>query len=334
MEAFIADINNAKIWLNLMGQGAMENKINILYSMSNSRHAMQTLEIPVVTQARASDDYKPGNSQWKIGISSMFAHAMGVAPFKDTFWTTSTQPGNPYNKSEPNTRLQGFVATLSTGPVGPSDKIGLHNVSLIMRCCNDDGLILKPSKPARAIDSQIYQSAFGSGGPIGEVWTTYSNIGIIDERHFGIILAAEIKNTFHLTPSLAGFGNITGYKVFYMNNPQQLFDFTENSPITITPECTNVEFCVYYISPIIKTSPEIVILGELSKWVPVSPQRVQEINQSDDIIITITGKQSESVTFSFSVDGVIRSINCVLGSSGTAQIYVRAMSCVSSESSP
>ena len=46
-------------------------------------------------QARVSDDYSPGNSQWKIGISSMVAHGLGIAPFKDDFWTTSDQPGNP-----------------------------------------------------------------------------------------------------------------------------------------------------------------------------------------------------------------------------------------------
>ena len=44
-----------------------------------------------------SDDYGPGGTEhFKIGISSMFAHALGVAPFKDNFWTTSVQPGNPY----------------------------------------------------------------------------------------------------------------------------------------------------------------------------------------------------------------------------------------------
>ena len=56
----------------------------------------------------------------------MFAHALYVAPYKDTFWTTPFQPGNPlYGPvSEPNVELQAAIATLSTGPVGPSDAIG------------------------------------------------------------------------------------------------------------------------------------------------------------------------------------------------------------------
>ena len=56
---------------------------------------------------------------------------------------------------EPYTELQSLVATLSTGPVGPSDKIGSSSVELIMKSVNAEGLILKPERPARAVDDQI-----------------------------------------------------------------------------------------------------------------------------------------------------------------------------------
>ena len=39
--------------------------------------------IPVVTQIRVSDDYSPDNSQWIVGDTSMLAHAVGLAAFKD-----------------------------------------------------------------------------------------------------------------------------------------------------------------------------------------------------------------------------------------------------------
>ncbi len=55
------------------------------YCMAYPRHALQSLEIPSVSQIRASDDYVPGfypPSQWTIGSSSIFAHALGLAPFK------------------------------------------------------------------------------------------------------------------------------------------------------------------------------------------------------------------------------------------------------------
>ncbi len=73
---------------------------------------LQTVEIPAVTQIRASNDYQSGLepsgnqvlfwnfilriSKWSIGKSSIVAWALGLFPFKDVFWTTSKQPGNPY----------------------------------------------------------------------------------------------------------------------------------------------------------------------------------------------------------------------------------------------
>lgn len=53
------------------------------YCMPWPRHVMQSLEIQSVTQARVSDDYTPGNQQWKIGDTTILATALGLASFKD-----------------------------------------------------------------------------------------------------------------------------------------------------------------------------------------------------------------------------------------------------------
>ena len=48
----------------------------------------------------SANDYALSGDQWKIGISSMFTDALGIASFKDNFWTTTKQPGNPlYSES-------------------------------------------------------------------------------------------------------------------------------------------------------------------------------------------------------------------------------------------
>ena len=39
--------------------------------------------VPAVTQIRVSDDYIPNNNQWLVGDSTILAHAMGLAAFKD-----------------------------------------------------------------------------------------------------------------------------------------------------------------------------------------------------------------------------------------------------------
>lgn len=97
------------------------------------------------------------------------------------------------------------------GPVGPGDRIGEYtNRTLIMRSCNQDGLLLKPSKPITSIDAQIYAKSLGSAyGPTGEVWSTYSNISRL---FFGILFAADMKNTFNIKPSNAGFNTSVSFE--------------------------------------------------------------------------------------------------------------------------
>ncbi len=79
-----------------------------------------------VTNARASTDYHPGQTNFEIGEPSLFYWAIGIAPSKDDWWTTEVQHGNPYfdNPTEPNWQLLALVVGLSTGPNGPSDGIG------------------------------------------------------------------------------------------------------------------------------------------------------------------------------------------------------------------
>ena len=68
-----------------------------MHPVAYSRHILQSVGIPAVTQARASNDYG-GNAystclrssasahaaavQWNIGITSIFAYAIGLAPSK------------------------------------------------------------------------------------------------------------------------------------------------------------------------------------------------------------------------------------------------------------
>ena len=48
-------------------------------------------------QVRASIDYQLWKNQYQIGVSSLFIHALGMVPYKDTFWTSRLQPDNKYS---------------------------------------------------------------------------------------------------------------------------------------------------------------------------------------------------------------------------------------------
>ena len=102
---------------------------------------------------------------WCCVWESVAAAALMMC-FRQTYRTTTNQPGNPYNGAkELYPALESAVATLSTGPVTPSDGIGLTNVSLVMRSCASDGMLLQPSEPATSIDSTFLFASFGSNGP-------------------------------------------------------------------------------------------------------------------------------------------------------------------------
>ena len=173
--------------------------MGIEYCMSYPRHMLASTEIPAVTQARASDDYHPGHDQWSpMGTTSLFAWAIGVAPSKDNYWSTSVQncpkvkknsKARPSliewtkklthlffvvhffpnrikygNDTEPHNRLQAAVITLSKGPVAPSDAVGKSDRGLIMRSAMEDGTLLQPSRPATMIDAMFERKAFGVTG--------------------------------------------------------------------------------------------------------------------------------------------------------------------------
>lgn len=50
-------------WLMQMGKGAERHDINIQYCMNYPRFLLQSVEIPAVRQARASNDYIPSNEE-------------------------------------------------------------------------------------------------------------------------------------------------------------------------------------------------------------------------------------------------------------------------------
>ncbi|KAK7102674.1 uncharacterized protein [Littorina saxatilis] len=326
IEPLHSDVTLGDTWLTQMASAAAKNKMTIQYCMAGSRHIMHALQTPVVTQARASMDYHPGRDQWKIGVSSIFSYAMRIAPFKDNFWSTSDQPGNKYKQTEPSPETQVIVSVLSTGPVGPSDRIGYSNVSLIMRCCNAEGLILKPSKPATAIDDQIYQTALGSNynGANGEVWTTYSAVGGL---RFGIIFVPNITGQYSITPTKAGF-NMTKNQlaVFEAHDTRTMAKFSEEQPLHISG-CVPSTPCIYHATPLLTQYPPVFLLGELTKVVPVSPQRVTSIDVTgNEVKLYLQGVPNEVAHFTFSVDSNMVTISCQFGSR-SAVLDLNAKSC-------
>jgi hypothetical protein len=94
-----------------------------------------------------------------VAQPSLAAWALGMAPYKDA-WYSSSQESQQRNDPdtgywrwhEPYPRTHALVASLSGGPVLFGDGVNASNRSLILQTCRADGLLLKPDRPATPTD--------------------------------------------------------------------------------------------------------------------------------------------------------------------------------------
>jgi len=345
-------------WLRQMATAAAANGIAIQYCMSHSRHILASVELPAVTQARASGDYHPGNTQWEpLGVSGLFAYALGIAPSKDNYWSTQHQPGYPsgFGKgtNEPFNRLQAAVLTLTKGPVCPSDGVNRSDVGLIMRAAATDGTLLSPGRPATKLDVAMLADALGTDGgkrPYGDVWWAPS---VVSGRTFGALLVANLKADYALPaaellepsyarPPVGGLGRRGGgtggaaaaqLVAVEANATGTLASWGGDTPLALKA-CGRYDFQLFNVAP--REANGWALLGEVAaKWVGVSPARFSDIvADAAGISAVVKGSQGEQVSVAFAKPGAantgddVVSVKCVIPVSGAARVTMPAATCV------
>lgn len=203
LPTFGTHVDAAGSWDVGMGAAAAAAGAGVAYGTGTPSDLMQSVYVPTAsflfaTQNPACPSVECPQS-WTVGRVSVLARALGVAPFKDTFWSTAVQPGNPWGPSGtfPNHDLHALVSVLS-GPVGPGDAIGSENATLIMRTCASNGLLLKPDRPAAAIDTTLLPS-----WPGGELWAGHTaQPGVA--ASWAYVLGAQLVHPTPVTPADVG----------------------------------------------------------------------------------------------------------------------------------
>eukprot|EP01083_Nonionella_stella_P114908 340133_1 len=337
-------------WLMEMGRSAYEHDISIQYCMSYPRHVMTSVELSSVTQARASDDYHPGNDQWRLGVSSIFNVALDIAPSKDSFWSMPGAQSGHYGNAtaEPFNRLQALVLSLSNGPWSFADQIGKSDVELIMKCCNMDGLVLRPDVSATAIDKYILNAAgLDKSSNVlksGEVWTTTSVIGDPDQHQFRYyyVLSVELTQTFALYPSyLNHYRRENGYYdtwiAYEANSTDTYAIVNETSPLMLQ-KSDKYSFEYYRLVPLLNRDMNAFYLqGEIGKWISVSKQRFKEIvyfaEDEDEATVSvkarIEGVVGETVSIAFVQYPQLKQVivECTIGETQEAVIQMPDNTC-------
>ena len=165
-------------WQSGMNQAGLDTSTTIQWCMMQPSDLLNSLQFDAATNGRASDDYA-GGSNWDIGGPSLLFWAMGMRPSKDNFWSSDGQKRQPgFSQTNPGTNgeLNAILATMSMGPVGPSDGAGQHNATRILRTCAADGTILQPERPMTPIDATYRQAVSPSERQLGSaaIWSTFS----------------------------------------------------------------------------------------------------------------------------------------------------------------
>lgn len=205
---------------------------------------------------------------------------------------------------EENSNLQAAVSTLTAGPFGVGDRAENLNIDLIRKSCRSDGRLLHPSKPLTVVDGHFFSADYH------EVWTAYSDVS---STHFGVIFLAEVGQQLTMTPRDLNLESaFETQTLVFSNYPDDLNyrNIVLSQEAMELPSCGGyLNFCLLYTTPRIETEEgDLYILGELDKWVPVSPNRIEGVtvipsssspSVASSVLLSVRGVGAESVTLSF-----------------------------------
>ena len=338
----LSNATAASTWLTQMGEAAAAAKLTMQFCMAWPRFLLHALSLPAVTQARASADYRPGNEQWRVGMTSLFVDALGLRPTKDSFWSNASRvpdaDGKMKAKREPFARLQGAVSTLSMGPTFISGALDSWDKALIMRSCRADGRLLQPDRAATAIDASILARAGFRGGDgmvnseAGEVWAARSNLHGAPAPCTQL-LAADVQVPLSLAPADLGYGSgTTKLLVFEANASSAPRVFDTAHPIAVTRAATKLNFTLHHVVPVLPHSGWALLGEAATKWVPVSSVRFSHLQDGASgftVAVAVTAGERVEVMALAPGAAAPQTIVCSCSRGGALTLSLPAATCKS-----
>lgn len=313
---FLESEDGNSVWLRGQADAAFDADISIQYCMSLPGDILQSAEFPAVTNARASQDYSAGGSNWRIGGSSLLLSALELRASKDNFWT------GPPNKRghETSPFLVAAITALSGGPVGIADPLFGTNTDVVWPAITLNGTILHASRPATIVDSHW------SGVPDFVSWdvrVAHSDIsGSAPLRAYSVFAdsaAPTIPTKLSLAdlwPSPTAVPDVTTpaprFYLWAFNSPGCVQGgAAEQCVVELgtggaapqpppTPTGDAVPWGLWNAVPILANG--FALLGEVDKYVAVSPARFIDVRIGDGGVgvgITLAGAPAETVHIAY-----------------------------------
>ena len=150
------------------------------------------------------------------------------------------------------------------------------NRSLVMRSCREDGVLLRPDKPATAIEAS-WQASFDSLEPI-YAWGTFSQVGAARWSYLlGLNLVDALRVPMEsLDPAGLGLGWVA-YEGWHGVSRQEFTELGPTNSSLVLPECPQITemalgHSLWVVAPVLPGG--WVFLGEEDKLVAASSRRL------------------------------------------------------------
>jgi hypothetical protein len=284
-------------FLDAMAAAMGEQGIDLQYCMPLARHMLAAFKYERVHTIRVSGD-RFNWSHWDAEMyGSIIVNAGGAWPTVDNFRTTE--------------KRNLLLGVLSAGPLPLGDKIGAFVP--IDEAIRSDGLILKPDvsmvptdasfvAEATAIEEFYGVSAANPGPSQGVkgakpilpplVAHAYSDFGSNKVEHvFAYSRDVNALAPVSVSPQDFGFaGDVYVYDYFNRTGWRQ----PSTQTIDTSVDSQGSYFVIASIGP-----SKMAFVGDLSKFVPASKQRVRSLTDNGQITATLQFNAGEKVTISF-----------------------------------
>ena len=207
----------------------------------------------------------------------------------------------------------------------------------------DDGRLLQPAAPARALDRMLHQLAFNASktqeGGGEQLWG--ATTAILGAGTFAHVLAADIINTLSVVPADLACVNAVdslspiGSSFVVFENSAAGIDATAEATVAVAvaatvspfsaaaplvvPPCQRDDFRLFHAAPVLANGWSL--LGELGKWVPTAEARFTRVDvvadsSGGEVRAHVVGARDENVTVSFAdPQGQVHSTTCRVPSS-------------------
>ncbi|MBZ0273982.1 hypothetical protein K8I61_18225 [bacterium] len=318
-------------WMRHIDRAAKAKGLSTQLCMPGAAHLMSAVDMKTPTSIRTSIDYRKNvskESYWpQFHIVNLLAHAIGVWPYKDNFWS-----------SEDHGQAEALISALSAGMVGPGDPLGAVDVGIVMSTCRADGVLLKPDRPAYPIDAMFLDHA----RPF--ITTTHSRRAEATWRYVAAYhLAAEHpqRSLFDRVWSFVSYGlkDVAGQFVFPdhvtdwsldlateigATGDVVLYDWRTARTRVVSGEIFFERFAALYDFAYLVAAPisdnGLALIGEPDKFVTVADRRFIDIDTTEDAIrVALAGAPGEVVTlraYDANANALLPDLTATIGADG------------------